>query len=404
MRGRGPAPAWQRLWLVLFAVAYGTNVPTPLLLLYQDRLALSPVVVTGLFGIYAAGLVPALLLGGPASDRLGRRPVVVPFVWLAVVASAVFLPVSQPLLFLGRFLQGAVSGVVFSVGTAWLSELSSTADAGRAARRATVAMTAGFGLGPLVSGLLAEFAPGPLWLPFLVHGAWMVAGLAALTGIPETMTTRHAGPLLNLGVPRGAGRAFGLFVLPAGLFTFAMPSLAATVFPIVLADAMRGVALAVAGAVAGVTMTFGVLVQPLGQRLGADRAAPLGLLSGAAGLTAGVVTLETGLWPLLGVVSLLLGGAYGLLLQAGLTAVEWITAAASRGALTATFYAIAYCGFASPVIVSSVAARTGFALPLSVLAVAASVTAVAVVRGGGRSALLQRREAATTAGATSPPW
>ena len=389
---------WRRLWLVLFAVAYGTNVPTPLLLAYQDRLDLSAVVVTGLFGIYAAGLVPALLLGGPASDRLGRRPVVVPFVWLAVIASAVFLPASEPLLYLGRFLQGAVSGVVFSVGSAWLAELSRGADAGRAARRATVAMTVGFGLGPLVSGLLAQFAPAPLLLPYLVHFAWMAVGLAALVGIPETVAERRRGPVLDLGVPAGARRAFAFFVLPAGLFTFAMPSLAATVFPIVLQDVMAGLALAVTGVVAGVTMTFGVLVQPLGERVGADRAAPAGLLSGAVGLAVGVVTVVTGVWGLLAVVSLLLGFAYGLLLQAGLTAVEWITDPATRGALTSSYYAVAYSGFASPVVVSTVAARTGFALPLSLLAALAAAAAAWTVWGGGRRALIARRDARLTAG------
>src|SRR5918997_2617695 len=80
------------LWTVVFAVAFGTNVPTPLLLVYRDTLGLGPNVLTAAFGVYAAGLIPALLLAGPASDRLGRRPVVVPFVVLALVASLLFLP------------------------------------------------------------------------------------------------------------------------------------------------------------------------------------------------------------------------------------------------------------------------------------------------------------------------
>ena len=65
------------LWTAVFVAAFGTNVPTPLLLIYRDELGLTPNALTGAFGVYAAGLVPALLLAGPASDRLGRRPVVV---------------------------------------------------------------------------------------------------------------------------------------------------------------------------------------------------------------------------------------------------------------------------------------------------------------------------------------
>ena len=54
--------SWKRAVFALFAVAAGTNVPTPLLLVYQERLDLSAEVLTALFGCYAAGLVPALLL------------------------------------------------------------------------------------------------------------------------------------------------------------------------------------------------------------------------------------------------------------------------------------------------------------------------------------------------------
>ena len=74
----------------LFAVAAGTNVPTPLLLVYQERLDLSAEVLTALFGCYAAGLVPALLLAGQLSDRLGRRRVAIPGIVLSGLASLAF--------------------------------------------------------------------------------------------------------------------------------------------------------------------------------------------------------------------------------------------------------------------------------------------------------------------------
>jgi MFS family permease len=79
------------LWTAVFVAAFGTNVPTPLLLIYRDELGLTPNALTGAFGVYAAGLVPALLLAGPASDRVGRRPVVLPFVVLSVLTSLLFL-------------------------------------------------------------------------------------------------------------------------------------------------------------------------------------------------------------------------------------------------------------------------------------------------------------------------
>ena len=71
-----------------------------------------------------------------------------------------------------------MSGVVFSVGSAWVGELSLASGEGAGGRRAAFAMTAGFSLGPLTSGLLGEFGPAPTVLPYLVHTALVAVGLA----------------------------------------------------------------------------------------------------------------------------------------------------------------------------------------------------------------------------------
>lgn len=381
---------WRGVWLVLFAVAYGTNVPTPLLLMYRERMGLSATVLTAIFGVYAAGLLPALLLAGPASDRFGRRPVTAPFVVLSAVASGVFLLAasSVPLLFVGRFLQGAVSGVVFSVGSAWLTELTGAAAAGLAARRATVALSAGWGLGPLLAGLLGQWAPAPAITPYVVHLAVMSPALFAVWVVRETLppSRRARGRLVNLGIPPVARRAFAAFVVPAGLLVFTFPSLAVTVLPLFLQRTMAGIDIAVTGAVAGLTMVSGVLVQPVGKRLAPGRSAPLGGVCGALGLGLSVVAEVAGAWPVLFVVAPLLGAGYGLSLAAGLTAAEHLAVPEARGAITASFYAVAYLGFAAPLAVSSAAAGVDFAAPLLV-SVALTAALAAVLAGPGRRAL-----------------
>lgn len=361
------------LWTAVFVVAFGTNVPTPLLLVYRGELGLSPSALTGAFAVYAAGLVPALLLAGPASDRFGRRPVVVPFVLLSVATSLLFLGAGSSvlLLFLCRFLQGAVSGVVFSVGTAWLGEL--VGDPARAARLTTAALGGGWAIGPLVSGLLAQWLPLPTVLPYLVHVALMVVGLVLLPRVPETLAVRRAGPVVDLGVPATARRAFWLVVLPVAVGVFTFPSTAVTVLPLLLTPSMPEVAVAVTGLTAGVTLLTGVFAQPLGRRLGAVVAGPVGLGIGAVGL--GLALVGVGIdAPVLQVavlvpVALLLGVAYGLCLAAGLTMVGQLATATARGALTGTFYACAYLGFGVPLLLSLIGGDAGFAGPLAGLAV-----------------------------------
>jgi Major Facilitator Superfamily len=393
------------LWTAVFVVAYGTNVPTPLLLVYRELLGLTPNELTGAFGVYAAGLVPALLLAGPASDRFGRRPVVIPFVVLSAATSLLFLGAGSSvlLLFCCRFLQGAVSGVVFSVGTAWLGEL--IGEPGRSARLTTAALGGGWAIGPLVSGLLGQFAPAPTTLPYLVHVVLMAVALALLVAVPETLAPAHrrVGPLVNLAVPGGTRLAFVLVVLPIAIGVFTFPATAVTVLPLLLIPSMPGLAVAVTGLVAGLTLGTGVLAQPLGKRIGSTAAGPAGLLIGAAGFGLSLFGVGHDAWGLLVPVALLLGTAYGLCLAAGLTMVAQLAAPTARGALTGTFYACAYLGFGVPLLLSAIGGAGGFGGPLAGLAVLVGAVGLVLALPAARRLVTPRPAPAPEAVEPAPP-
>src|SRR5262249_19637771 len=159
-----------RAALLLFAVGWGANHFVPLLLAYRERLGLEPAELALLFGMYALGLVPGLLLAGPVSDRRGPRAVVLPSACVALAGRVVpgVGGASFAALMLGRLVYGLGAGGAMSAGAAWLVELSRDTG-GVGARRATVALSAGFGLGPLASGLVAQYAPAPTVLPFAIH-------------------------------------------------------------------------------------------------------------------------------------------------------------------------------------------------------------------------------------------
>ncbi|MEX0834777.1 MAG: MFS transporter [Nitriliruptor sp.] len=379
------------LWLTLFAVAFGTNVPTPLLLIYRDRLGMSATLLTVMFAVYAVGLVPALLVAGPLSDRRGRRALVVPFVLASALASVVLLFASRSLvaLLIGRLLQGAVSGVVFSVGSAWLGEL--VGEAGVASRRAATALSLGFALGPLSCGLLAQWAPAPTVLPYLVHLTLLALAVAGLLRVPETVLRRVGrGPLVNLGVPLAARPAFLTFVLPVALCVFTFPSVAVTILPLGLRSAMPGSDLAITGVVAGLSLGVGVLVQPLVARLGIVRAAPLGAACGVLGVGLGLLATRAGAPALLIPAAVLLGAAYGLTLASGLTATQWLAAVEGRGALIATFYAVTYLGFSAPVVLSASSAGTDFGGALGGLTLVATLVTLWLTFGPGRRLITER--------------
>ncbi len=367
----------------MFAVAFGTNVFTPLLVVYRRELELPATAVTAAFAVYAAGLLPALLLAGPASDRIGRRRLVLPFAALAGAVSLLFVPAAgaAPLLYAARFLHGLVSGAVFAVGSAWLADLSGRP--GAAARRTTVATTAGFSLGPLTSGVLGQYAPWPTTLPFLVHVAVIVVALGVVWRAPDAIAAGPAtdpatGPaarkLVDLRLPAGTRRRFWLVLVPTAICVFSFPSTAATVLPLLLPTA--GPEVVQAGLVAGVPLAVATAVAPA-SRLLRSMTGPVGALVGAAGL--GVTALTgAGSVPALVLAAVLLGCGAGLTLTAGLALAQQLATERARGALSSAFYAWAYVGFGLPVVITATAAGGSLTGPLGVAAALFAVLAGAL--------------------------
>lgn len=344
-------PAWTRAALALFAVGWGANQFAALLPVYRVEDGASAAAVTALFGVYAAGLIPALLLVAPVSDRLGRRRVVRPVLVLSFVATVVLLVGGHSLwlLLLGRLLAGVASGAAFAPGTAWVKELS-TGAAGTGARRAAIALSAGFGTGPLVTGLMAQWLPSPTLLPYVPHLVLTVVVAVVVWNAPEP--ARPAEGSVEQEVRRvGAAlrsRPFLLAVVPTAPWVFGCASLAFATVPAVVD--VPGPSIAVGGLVVALTLWTGVLVQPVGRRFEPTSTLLVGVASGVAGFAVATLAavLDTG-W-LVPVAAIGLGAAYGLILVGGLTIVEQVARPADLAAVTAVFYSLTYLGFAAPYV------------------------------------------------------
>lgn len=369
--------ARRALALALYAVAFGTNVATPLLLIYEQQMDLSRWTVTALFAIYPVGLAPALAWAGPASDVLGRKAVVVPGLALSGLASFVMMFGDDAivLLYLGRFLLGAVSGLVLAVASAWMQELGDF-DSMWNARLLGLVMYGGFGIGPFVGGVLGQWTDHPLIWPYVVHLALIAAGLAVIWIVPETVERTRRPIRLNLGIPDGAASEFWRVVVPTALGVFGFPSLAFGLFPVLLRPVMSGVAVFVTGLVFVLSMGLIVPAQLWVGRVGARRAAPVGLILGTVGTALGLVAFASGWWGVIFPASILMGTASGLCMTAGLRFVEQLADPSQRGALTGAFYAAAYAGMTMPLVASTVARAIGFeAVLAAIVAVGACLSA-----------------------------
>ncbi|CAN5347491.1 MFS transporter [soil metagenome] len=392
-----------RLMLALFGVAVGTQTPSPVLLYYTDRLGLGAITLTVFFAVYAAGLVPSLLLGGPYSDRRGRRGVVVTCIALSAVSMGVLLlaPVfGEPALLAGRFLQGVTSGAVFTVGTVWMRELAGTQRAAAAAMRAAAAMAVGFAVGPFVSGVLVQWAPLPTAAPFVLPLLLLTAGFVLIRPVPETMTEHRPGRL-QLGVPPGAGPGFGYYLLPIGLLVYSFAVLSLTVFPLLVARAGFGATLFLAGLMALIVQVSAALATPWAKRLRPGRCGPLAAVLAALGCGFGFLAVQPDGWPWVLPASLAIGISEGLALTSGITVADWLAPPERRGGLVSVFYLVVYFGFVVPTILAVVSGEALFGgIPILVLGGCALLIAV-VLAGPGRT-LVNRAEserAAASAGA-----
>jgi MFS family permease len=388
---------------VLLATGWGANQFTPMLLVYRRALGLSTGTVEAMFAFYALGLIPGLLLAGPVSDARGRRVVVLPAAVLSLVASLVLMvgEHSVALLFVGRLLAGVSSGVVFGCATAWLRETSvapiGTAQPAAAARRAAVAMTVGFGLGPLVAGLLGQWVAADRVVPYLPHIALIAAVLLAARNTPETVARVPGGTRMRLSVPGVGDRRFRTVVAPMAPAVFAAPAIAFALLPSVVGADRLADGIALTAAVTALTALAGVVIQPLARRLdrhaSGNRAALAGLFTLAAGLVLGAVTAQTQRAWLLAPCAVVLGCAYGICLVAGLIEVQQIADATGLARLTAAYYALTYVGFAAPFVLALAAHLAPYPVLLLIAAGVALLTALVVSRGAARlsSAAYPRR-------------
>jgi Major Facilitator Superfamily len=379
---------WVKIAFAMFAVGWGANQFSPMLIVYRHELRLGAGTVAGLFLLYALTLIPGLLVGGPASDRFGRRPVVLPFVVLSPLATLLLVlgPRSLPLIAAGRALAGLCSGVVFGSATAWVQELSH--GTGQSARRAALALSAGFGLGPFTAAVLAQWAPDPLVLPYLPHLAIGAAAAFMVWRTPGGAPVRAeaAGPAEPARWPPAAVRTwrFWLTVAPASPMVFGSVALAIVVLPEDVTSA-RTLSAGFAGLMTALAFSAGIGIQPLARRL----VNPLtGLVAGlgcaAAGAGVGVAAVAGGGRVLAGIAAVLLGLAYGLCLVSGLRQAEQMAGPTERGAVAACYYALAYLGFAAPYLAAGLGALSSPAGAFGVLAAIAFAMAVGTAGYGLR--------------------
>ncbi|WP_329071103.1 MFS transporter [Streptomyces sp. NBC_01429] len=350
----------------IFAVGMaGTTLPTPLYGLYRAQLGFSELMVTIVFAVYALGVIATLLLAGNVSDEVGRRPVLLCALGLSAASALCFLfEGGLVALFAGRLLSGFAAGLLSGAATVTVMELAPPGREARAGLAATAANMGGLGCGPLLAGLLAQYAPWPLRLPFLAHLA-LVAVAGVLTWyLPETVARKKRaeqdqgqrtrgrwGPLRPQGlvVPPQVRGVFASSAL-AAFAGFALLGLFTAVAPSFMAQTLQVRNLAVSGAVVFSVFLASTVGQSLLGRVGVRAALPGGCLVLVVGLALVGASLAVRSLPLLVAGALCGGLGQGLAFRAAMTAVSGAAPPEHRGGTVSAFFVVAYLGISLPVV------------------------------------------------------
>ncbi|MER5353722.1 MFS transporter [Kitasatospora sp. NPDC002551] len=402
---------WLPAAAAVAVAAWGANQFTALATVYRARTDWSALSLAAMFSVYLVGLVPGLLLGGPAADRYGRRPTVRGALGLSAAASVLLALPDEPSVYAARLATGFAAGLVFLAGTTWLRELSGPAvPPEQAARRAMYATGTGFAAGALASGVIAEWLPGPTVLPALAHALGCLLVLRATRALPETTRGHHGPPPHRTAAVRHP--RFRYVVLPASPAVLGAATVAYVVLPPLVADRVPGYAPLFSGLVAALTLATGVVAQPFAARLddaGSARATLTAMATVIAGLLLGSLAAARDSVGLVLAAALVLGTGYGLTLGAGLHEVERLTPRSSGPTSASLYQSTTSSGFLTPLLLAGTAGHASYPALLAGMA-AVGLLCLAVTAAHSRRHLpagvppdARTREDASVASAPAAP-
>lgn len=365
----------------LLAVASAAaNMTAPLYPAYREAFDLSPALVTAVYAGYAVVTIPALLVFGPASDAYGRRPVLA-VAAAATAAGAGLLGSATGLgvLLAGRAVLGLALGAAIGAAPAAIVEAEPSGDRGRASLLVAPAFVVGTATGPVATGVLADYGPAPLRLPYLVLLALLAPGAAGVAAMGHSRRRTRRWRPTRPGVPPGIRVGFAI-AATAGALAWAVAALFLALVPSFLTAATGAADLTATGGIVTAMLAVSAAVQLTGRRLPTRTAQAAGLAALAAGLGGLVAAGVTESLAVMLAATALAGSGHGLAFLGAMTKITALAPPRRRGEVTASAYVVIYTAVAAPTVGAGlVATRTGLVPAVSLFATLLAVACLATL-------------------------
>lgn len=347
--------SWRPFLIVCFALCMGTigtALASPLYPLYQVLWQLVPSQITYIFVAYMFGCLATLLFLGRMSNSLGflrTLQIGIGFVIIGLIFSVYANHVLW--LGIGRFIIGIASGLITTSAMIGLLITIPKQYQSHAPQFSSIIIAIGFGLGPLIGGLIAQFLQYPLitpYIPIILGAVICLIGLCYLKTPPFEKQAFSVQPRLEfpqlaykkLFLVTGftAFSAFGIFSLFASLSPSFIQNLIPWHGPLVSGTAIASI----------------LFISAFSQFLARSMMPKKNIQRGLMVLLASLIVLALCIafeWGFLFFISdVLVGIGHGLCLLGAFGMIHHITHLQNRAAVVSTYLFIAYLGTIVPIV------------------------------------------------------
>lgn len=353
--GRGLAFA--NASVAITATFAAAGAPAPLYSVYQEGFGVTAAHITGSYAVYIVAAAAAMLCCGRLSDHLGRRPVVVVSLLVAMAGCLVLMRLDGPgMLIIGRILQGLVVGTAMSGMAAYVVDLRRPGTTFLASLVASASPTLGVGIGAVVSGVLVDHAPAPRVLVYVVATVLLMFCLVGVLFSQETVDLPGKRPdrmgavsslRPRLAVPASKRPTF-VGVIGAFVASWTLGGLYQSLGPIFATELLHRDEHVYAGLVVASVLAMTTAGGPITSRLEPRTGTLVGLALLMAGMIAIVLTLKHEQPGLFLVASVIAGIGFGSATTGSMRLLLQDTDTTEVAGLLSAVYLAAYLGAAVP--------------------------------------------------------
>lgn len=339
----------------------GTALASPLYPLYQKAWGLLPSHITQIFVTYMLGALISLLFLGRLTNRFGFLKVLrlgLILMTLGVIGSAMAWNAIS--LSVCRFIIGLASGLITTSASVGMTQLNNKGDLQRAAATTSLTIAFGFGLGPVVGGLMAQWVPHPLVTSYLPPIALSFLGIYALFQIrlPESSAiTASEEPRLSLkdvlpsiSQPRKPFLYHYALGCMAAFSAFGMFSLFAAMAPSFMAKMVPWHGPAVSGLSIGIILFLSAGIQLIARPYPTKTVVITGFFALTVTNALLIINSFAGSTALFALCVMSMACGHALCNLAGMSIVNKVSKPANRTGLLSTYLVVGYVGTIVPIL------------------------------------------------------